>query len=158
VQTVNVRRRTVSARRRDGSGEVLVVRFNSTILDSENIAAVRPDLFARIEQRPACKLLLNFRNVEYVSSAALGLFITLHRTMEAGGGRLVFCFLRPEIYEVFEQFKFDRILFIEDDPAADEDGVELSPLRHTVPARKRPDETATGADPVILPFPPPKRE
>jgi hypothetical protein len=101
---------------------------------------------------------LNFRNVEYVSSAALGLFITLHRTMVAGGGQLVLCFLRPEIYEVFQLTKLDRLLTIEDDPAADEGGVELSPQRRPVAARQRRQEAATGADPVILPFPPPRRE
>src|SRR5262245_53529969 len=148
----------MSARRRDDSGEVLVARFNCTVLDPPGIENVRHELFALIEQRPTCKLLLNFRDVEYVSSAALGVFITLHRRLESGGGQLVLCFLSPAIHELLKLLKLDRLFNIEDDPAAEEGGVVLDPHHRPVAARKQQEESATGADSVTLPFPSPRRE
>jgi anti-sigma B factor antagonist len=112
-------------RRRNGSGEVLVVRLNFPILDPATVESFRHDLSALAERHSACELLLNFRDVEYVSSAALGAFVSLHRSMLAGGGRLVLCFLRPEVREVLALTKLDGLFVLEDDPAADGPGVVL---------------------------------
>ena len=140
----------MSARRRDGSGETFVFAFPQAILDTENLEDVKEQLFALAEERPA-RLLLNFRKVEYVSTVALGVLITLHKKMEAQGGRLVLCFVDPEIYELFKLTKLDRLFRIEDDPAADQ-GVESSPQPRTVEERSR---KKTGPEePVIQPIPP----
>jgi len=109
----------MSTQRRDRAGQVAVVAFHSSILDVHNFDDVKQELFDLIEERPA-KLLLNFRKVQYVSSGVLGVLITLHRKMEAHGGRLVLCFVDPAICELFQATKLDRYFRIEDDPAADE--------------------------------------
>ncbi|NJS35896.1 MAG: STAS domain-containing protein [Brachymonas sp.] len=64
------------------------------------------------------KLVLNFSNVEYMSSAALGKFITLNKKVQAAGGRLILCNISPAIYEVFEITKLDKLFVIKGDEEA----------------------------------------
>ena len=54
-------------------GDVTVVNFvDKKILDEQNIQVIGEQLFSLVDQEGRRKLLLNFGNVEYLSSAALG--------------------------------------------------------------------------------------
>jgi len=57
-------------------------------------------------------ILLNFSNVEYLSSAALGKLITLNKKLGQAGGKLILCNISPEILEVFEITKLDKFFKI----------------------------------------------
>lgn len=93
-------------------GDVLVVNFiDRKILDEQNIQIIGEQLFGLVEQNP--KILLNFSNVEYLSSAALGKLIALNKKVKAADGRLILCGIDPNIYEVFELTRLDQILKIE---------------------------------------------
>jgi anti-sigma B factor antagonist len=95
-------------------GDVLVVNFvDRKILDEQNIQIIGEQLFGLVDQNQ--KILLNFGNVEYLSSAALGKLIALNKKVKAAGGRLILCSIDPNIYEVFELTRLDQILKIESD-------------------------------------------
>jgi anti-anti-sigma factor len=149
----------VSTRHHDGTGQVTVFTFPSAILDPHSVEGVKQELLALVEERPA-KLLLNFRKVEYVSSGAMGVLITLNRRMQAAGGRLVLCFLDPTVHESFRAMKLDRVFMIEDDPAADEGAdasaqprPDASAPAQPRPGAARPSETKPpSVDPTVLPF------
>ena len=82
-------------------GEVSVVQFKDRkILDESNIQEMGRELFELVEQKRT-KILLNFMNVEFLSSAALGKLITLDKKLKAAKGQLKLSNIRPEIYEVF---------------------------------------------------------
>jgi anti-sigma B factor antagonist len=71
-------------------GEVAVVNFtDKKILDEQNIQIIGEQLFSLVDDLGRRKILLNFSNVEYLSSAALGKFITLNKKVNAAGGRLI---------------------------------------------------------------------
>src|SRR5581483_10856428 len=94
-------------------GDVIVVNFvDKKILDEQNIQIIGEQLFALVERDNHRKILLNMGNVEYVSSAANGKFITLQKLVDQAGGRLVFSNVDPAIYEVFEMIKLDRFFRI----------------------------------------------
>jgi anti-sigma B factor antagonist len=94
-------------------GDVTVVNFvDRKILDEQNIQRIGEQLFSLVDQDGARKMLLNFGNVEYLSSAALGKLITLNKKLQAVGGRLILCNIIPDIYEVFEITKLDKIFKI----------------------------------------------
>jgi anti-sigma B factor antagonist len=59
--------------------------------------------------------LLNFSNVEFLSSAALGKLITLDRKVKAAKGRLKMSNIRPEIFEVFQITKLNKVFDIRKD-------------------------------------------
>jgi anti-sigma B factor antagonist len=97
-------------------GDVTVVSFtDKKILDEQNIQIIGEQLFSLVDESGRKKLLLNFGTVEYMSSAALGKLITLNKKVQTAGGRLVLCNIRPEIREVFEITKLDKLFVIKRD-------------------------------------------
>ena len=98
--------------------DVAVVTFlDKRILDEPTIQAIAEQLFSLVEQEGKLKLLLNFNGVEYMSSAALGKLINLHKKLTALKGQLAMCSVIPQIFEVFAITKLDKIFKI----VADED-------------------------------------
>src|SRR6202045_17370 len=97
-------------------GDITVVNFiDRKILDEQNIQKIGEDLFSLVDELGRKKILLNFSNVEYLSSAALGKFITLNKKVHASGGKLVMCNINEEIFEVFEITKLNRLFNIQKD-------------------------------------------
>jgi anti-sigma B factor antagonist len=89
-------------------GDVTVVNFvDKKILDEQNIQIIGEQLFNLVEELNRHKLLLNFSNVDSLSSAALGKLISLERKVKAVGGKLILCNIAPQIHEIFEITKLD---------------------------------------------------
>ena len=94
-------------------GDVTVVNFiDRKILDEQNIQIIGEQLFSLVDELGRRKILLNFGNVEYLSSAALGKFITLNKKVNAASGKLILCNIDPQIYEVFEITKLNKLFNI----------------------------------------------
>jgi anti-sigma B factor antagonist len=97
-------------------GDVTVVNFTDRkILDEQNIQIIGEQLFSLVDELGRTKLLLNFGNVEYLSSAALGKLITLNKKLQGVKGKLILCNIHPQIYEVFEITKLNKLLNIRKD-------------------------------------------
>jgi anti-sigma B factor antagonist len=95
--------------------DVSVVEFvDKRILDEQNIQLIGDQLFELVDDLGKKKLLLNFANVEYLSSAALGKLMTLNKKVKAAAGELRLCNIKPEIKEVFSITKLDKMLRIFD--------------------------------------------
>lgn len=96
-------------------GGVTVARFiDKKILDESNIQLIGSQMFGLVEQDGRKKIVLDFSNVEYLSSAALGKLITMDKKVKAAGGKLRLCCIRPDIYEVFTITKLNKIFDIRD--------------------------------------------
>src|SRR5258708_37172650 len=81
---------------------VTVVSFvESKIVTEENIQEVGDQLYSLVEDEGHRQLLLNFGNVQYLSSAALGKLITLKKKAGAVKGRLKLCCIHPDPLEAF---------------------------------------------------------
>ena len=94
-------------------GDVTVVNFvDRKILDEQNIQVIGEQLFSLVDEQGLRKILLNFSNVEYLSSAALGKLITLNKKLQQAGGKLILCNIDAQIFEVFEITKLDRFFKI----------------------------------------------
>jgi len=96
-------------------GDVTVARFiDKKILDEGNIQIIGNQLFALIEEDGRQKIVLDFSNVEYLSSAALGKLITMDKKVKAAKGKLRLCAIRPDIYEVFAITKLNKLFDMKD--------------------------------------------
>jgi len=96
-------------------GDITIVTFvDKRILDESNIQDIGEQLFELVEKRYKVKMLLNFENVEYLSSAALGKLITLNKKVKAEKGKLKLCNIRPQIYDVFKITKLNKLFEIYD--------------------------------------------
>lgn len=94
-------------------GDVTVVNFvDRKILDEQNIQIIGEQLFSLVDEDGRRKILLNFGNVEYLSSAALGKLITLNKKLQQAQGKLILCNIDPQIHEVFEITKLDKFFKI----------------------------------------------
>jgi anti-sigma B factor antagonist len=97
-------------------GDVTVARFtDKKILDENNIQLIGNQLFGLVEEEGRKKIVLDFSNVEYLSSAALGKLITMDKKVKGAGGKLRLCAIRPDIYEVFAITKLNKLFTICDD-------------------------------------------
>lgn len=100
-------------------GDVTVAHFtDKKILDEANIQEIGEELFELVDSNPQRKLVLNFSNVEYLSSAALGKLITLNKKVRQSKGQLKLCAIRPQIFEVFIITKLNKLFDIYEEEQA----------------------------------------
>jgi anti-sigma B factor antagonist len=85
------------------SAGIHVVSFaDRKILEELSISQIGDQLTDLVSGHPRIKLVLNFEQVEHLSSAALGMLITLRNKVEATHGQLKLANIKPQIYEVFK--------------------------------------------------------
>ncbi|MFN0054612.1 MAG: STAS domain-containing protein, partial [Planctomycetales bacterium] len=80
-----------------------------------NIQIIGNQLFSLVDEDHRKKIVLDFTNVEYLSSAALGKLITMDKKVKASGGKLRLCSIRADILEVFKITRLDKLFTIRDD-------------------------------------------
>lgn len=103
-------RRHLSTETIDG---VTVVSFIDTkIVTEDNILEVGDQLYQLVDVEGKRQLLLNFGNVQYLSSAALGKLINLKKKVGAVKGKLKLCCIHPDLLEVFRITRLDQVFEI----------------------------------------------
>ena len=99
-------------------GDVTVVTFvDSKIVTEEDIQEVGEQLYSLVESEGHRRLLLNFSNVRYLSSAALGKLINLKKKVGLVKGDLKLCCIHPDLLEVFKITRLDQVFQISVDEA-----------------------------------------
>jgi anti-sigma B factor antagonist len=93
--------------------DIRIVEFtNNKILDEANIAEIGSTINAMIDERDNPKLLLDFSNVDHLSSAALGMLINVNNRIKQKNGQLRLASIKPQIYEVFVITKLNKLFQI----------------------------------------------
>jgi anti-sigma B factor antagonist len=93
--------------------DIRIVEFtNNKILDEGNIAEIGLSLGALIEERDKPRLLLDFANVDHLSSAALGMLINVNNKVKQKDGQLRLANIKPQIFEVFVITKLNKLFKI----------------------------------------------
>lgn len=98
--------------------DIRVVEFTSTkILDEANITEIGATLNSIIDESASPKMLLDFSNVDHLSSAALGMLINANNRIRQRNGQLRLTNIKPQIYEVFVITKLNKLFRILPDRA-----------------------------------------
>jgi anti-sigma B factor antagonist len=93
--------------------DVRIVEFtNNKILDEGNIAEIGVTLNALIDEVERPKLLLDFSNVDHLSSAALGMLINCNNRVKQKNGQLRLANIKDQILEVFKITKLNKLFHI----------------------------------------------
>jgi anti-sigma B factor antagonist len=93
--------------------DVKVVSFiENKILDEANIAEIGQALTTLVEAKDRPKLLLDFQNVDHLSSAALGMLINVNQKIKAQSGELRLANIKAQIFEVFVITKLNKLFRI----------------------------------------------
>jgi len=89
----------------------ILVRFTKRRILSENvIEQIRQEMQALLA--PERLMLLDMSNVEYLSSAAIGILINIHRMLHKSTGKLTLCGIPEKIGDLFRICKLDRLFEI----------------------------------------------
>jgi anti-sigma B factor antagonist len=101
-----------------GEGICYVEFTDRKILDELAINEIQEQLMALVSEHKPVNLLLNFVNVQHLSSAALGMLITLRQEIESSSGQLRLSDINPQIFEVFKITQLHKVFDIHDTAAA----------------------------------------
>lgn len=98
---------------------VVIIEFaDRKILEELAIQEIGDELNKLVESEPGIRLLLDFSNVDHLSSAALGMLITLNNKVRDQNGTLRLANINKQIYEVFKITRLNKVFDIY--PSADE--------------------------------------
>jgi anti-sigma B factor antagonist len=94
------------------ASNVIVVHFTgcNVSLDEEALSQIHDQLLALADEASASALLLDFGNVDYLTSTALGTLVSLHKRLRTRGRQMTVGNLRPQVYEVFAVTRLDELL------------------------------------------------
>jgi anti-sigma B factor antagonist len=92
--------------------------LSSSVLSPANVVEFGREVLEYINRHPGINLLLNFENVDYLSSAVLTELLKVHKAIESTHGRLRLCAVSPVILEVFEITNLNTMFTIHADGVA----------------------------------------
>jgi anti-sigma B factor antagonist len=94
-------------------GDVIIIEFTeSSILDQSKIDRLHQEMQTIIEKSGLPKLILSFENVQHISSAMLGVLMSLNKQVKAMGGEMRLAAISSSIMEVFKITRLDKLLKI----------------------------------------------
>jgi len=101
-------------------GRIAVGHIRSaSVLDAVNVSQFGKEVEQFVEQNATGNLLLDFRDVNYLSSAVLSQLICIRRQCKTLDGDLRLCAIRPEIKRVFEITNLSKMFVIYDHDAGE---------------------------------------
>ena len=98
---------------RKQGGVTIVQLEDRKILEELVINQILERLSKLADAESEPKLLVDFKNVEHLSSAALGMLITLNKQLADQQGQLVLASIHPQIYEVFKITRLNKLFNIQ---------------------------------------------
>ncbi len=87
---------------------------DARILDETTVKVIAEELMRLVDNTYKIKLMIEFSNVEYLSSAVLGKLVAIHKKVQEGKGILKLACIKPSIKEVFKITKLDKVFDIHD--------------------------------------------
>ncbi len=84
----------------------------SRVLKTLNIAEFGNAVLDYVQKHPGLNLLLNFENVDYLSSAVLTELLRINECVRRTRGRLRLCAVSPTIREIFEITRLDTVFAV----------------------------------------------
>ena len=96
---------------------VIVTLTDEKILEEADIKALDASIMSVVEPSERINLILDFCNVEFLSSSALGLLIRVSKRICEGGGQLRLCGIKDKIYEIFKITRLNKIFDIYENPS-----------------------------------------
>ncbi len=93
----------------DSEGVTLVNFRDASILDAVTTQHVARELYELVESGDSRKVVLDFKNVRFLSSQTLGVLLTLRRKADKAGVKIALARIRPELHRVFEITNLDKL-------------------------------------------------
>jgi anti-sigma B factor antagonist len=110
-------------------GDHTVIRFTGprVLLDEDNTCLVGEELLSLAGRLKPIRLLVDFGNVAYLTTAALGLLLQLRKALSGWGGGLTLRHLHPRLHEVFEVTRLHTLFDIQGEAGGSGAGSGVGP-------------------------------
>ena len=99
---------------RQGDMGIVMIQ-EKQFLSDESINQFAEEVTALVDEQGMFKLVLDFQNVEYLSSKMLGKLMALYKRLQEENGGLALCRVRKDLQEVFEVTQLDKVLNLQPD-------------------------------------------
>lgn len=93
----------------------IVTFVDEKILEEMDIHSLQVSIMSVIEEGGRINLILDFCNVQFLSSAVLGLLMRISKKVYEQEGQLRLCNISPRIYEIFKITRLNKIFDIYED-------------------------------------------
>ncbi|MCB1177858.1 MAG: STAS domain-containing protein [Leptospiraceae bacterium] len=105
--------------------DIIIVYLSGT-LDTKLSREVEEDLEQLLHQYPKSDILVNLKDLKYLSSSGLRIFVSLRSAMQESGKNLKLCSIGRAVREVFELTKVAQFfkIYEDEESALDEEGSE----------------------------------
>ena len=92
----------------------LVVEFRTTsLMDPGVLEEIGQSLYRLVDDEDRRKIILDFERVQYLSSQAIGIVLTLNKKLAAlRHSKLVLCGVGPKLMDLLKITRLDRILTV----------------------------------------------
>ena len=94
-------------------GDVVITFKDSRLVDEDQLGRIEADILKLGESQPGMNMTLDFKNVQSMSSTALGFLVKLQKAVKLGRGSLKLRNMSKQIYEVFRITKLYKVFTIE---------------------------------------------
>jgi len=94
---------------------IIITLADEKILEETDIRALQESIMSVIEQAKRINLILDFRNVRFLSSAVLGLLVRISKRIYEHDSQLRLCNIKPRIHEIFKITRLTKIFDIYSD-------------------------------------------
>lgn len=96
--------------------DVLIAYFQDVrIIDDSRISSLHQEMMDLVTNTGHEKIVLNFQNVSFMSSAMLGKLIKFAKQCQASDVKLRLCNINENVGEVFKLMKLDKVFAIDED-------------------------------------------
>ena len=99
-------------------GILTIVFDDARILDETTLEQLSVDLMEMLNKTTEERVILDFRNVKFMSSSFLGKLVQVHKKSMEFKVKLKLCSINSEIRQVFKITRLDRLFDIESDEAS----------------------------------------
>jgi len=104
--------------RTEQQDDVMIIQFlDEKIVNPDRVQLLGTELMSLVEDEGKDRILINLKNVRFLSSAAINKLVVLERRLKSRGGRLKFSDVRPEVQEVFNITQLNSLFDIRDKQA-----------------------------------------
>ncbi|MBI1374715.1 MAG: STAS domain-containing protein [Phycisphaera sp.] len=96
------------------NGVVCISFVQPNLVDGVQIAQIGQELTAIVQGEESPRVLLNFKMVEHLSSAAMSVLIRVHKAVLEGGGQMRLANVNANIAELLRITNLDQIFKVDD--------------------------------------------
>lgn len=95
-------------------GPVMIVEFKQpSLMDPLVLENTARKLYALVDEEDHRKVIMDFEKVQYLSSQAIGILLSMKRKIDAlGNGKLVLCGVGPQLAELLKMTRLDKVMLV----------------------------------------------